>query len=173
MVDYSSYMGIMLRCLCLDAKPRHREQYMHYPTYLVPARQRLPSTCKPDTDWLPMMWAIMGSPHHGQSWMPEIVGQHSMWIQRSSGDRGCGAGEPVYPGERERILGQKARRTQRLAARAARRSKVIPCCHSSSLLPASWQAGGTLACPSSLLPASWQAGGTSACPLGDGRAVRG
>ena len=34
------------------------------------------------------------------------------------------AGEPVYPGERERILGQKARRTRRLAARAARRSKV-------------------------------------------------
>ena len=40
------------------------------------------------------------------------------------------AGEPVYPGERERILGQKARRTRRLAARAARRSKVIssPAC---------------------------------------------
>ena len=36
------------------------------------------------------------------------------------------AGEPVYPEERERILGQKARRTRRLAARAARRSKVSP-----------------------------------------------
>ena len=30
----------------------------------------------------------------------------------------------MYPEERERILGQKAKRTRRLAERAARRSKV-------------------------------------------------
>ena len=34
------------------------------------------------------------------------------------------AGNAVYPEERERILGQKAKRTRRLAERAARRSKV-------------------------------------------------
>ncbi|CAL5223855.1 g6440 [Coccomyxa viridis] len=44
-----------------------------------------------------------------------------------------GQGEPVYPGERERILGQKARRTRRLAARAARRSKELAMAYALSL----------------------------------------
>ncbi len=61
---------------------------------------------------------------------PEPAGCKLWTVSKTTGQeelqlwRSC-AGEPVYPGERERILGQKARRTRRLAARAARRSKVI------------------------------------------------
>jgi hypothetical protein len=39
----------------------------------------------------------------------------------------------VYAGERERILGQRARRTERLAAAAARRSRTLALAYSASV----------------------------------------
>ena len=43
------------------------------------------------------------------------------------------AGKPVYASERERILGQRARRTERLAVRAARRSRTLALAYSASI----------------------------------------
>ena len=43
------------------------------------------------------------------------------------------AGKPVYAPERERILGQRAKRTERLAKRAARRSRTLALAYSASL----------------------------------------
>ncbi|CAL8463628.1 g3162 [Coccomyxa elongata] len=45
-------------------------------------------------------------------------------------------GEPMYAAERERILGQRARRTERLAAAAARRSRNLAFAYSASLATA-------------------------------------
>ncbi|EIE27680.1 NAD(P)-binding protein, partial [Coccomyxa subellipsoidea C-169] len=45
-------------------------------------------------------------------------------------------GEPVYAREQERILGQRAKRTERLAAAAARRSRSLALAYSASLATA-------------------------------------
>ena len=46
------------------------------------------------------------------------------------------AGEAVYARERERIMGQRAKRTERLAAAAARRSRSLAFAYSVSLATA-------------------------------------
>lgn len=46
------------------------------------------------------------------------------------------AGKPVYAGERERILGQRAKQTERLAMAAARRSRSLALAYSASLATA-------------------------------------
>jgi recombinational DNA repair protein RecT len=43
------------------------------------------------------------------------------------------AGKPLYLPERERILGERAKQTERLAARAARRSRTLALAYSMSL----------------------------------------
>ena len=70
-----------------------------------------------------------------QSWGSFMAGSCSMLhinarlcSAPADSSRAHSAGNAVYPEERERILGQKAKRTRRLAERAARRSKVEhPC----------------------------------------------
>ncbi len=44
-----------------------------------------------------------------------------------------GAGERLYLAERERILGEKAKQTERLATRAAQRSRTLALAYSLSL----------------------------------------
>ena len=66
------------------------------------------------------------------------------------------AGNAVYPEERERILGQKAKRTRRLAERAARRSKVtgLACLRPQAAVHSSlWLLHGPLSISSRLKPA--------------------
>ena len=45
----------------------------------------------------------------------------------------CGTGRTLYASERERMYGQKKRRTERLAARAARRSRTLALAYSASV----------------------------------------
>ena len=65
-----------------------------------------------------------------------VVTNNNQTIPRNQECHAGVAGEPMYAAERERILGQRARRTERLAAAAARRSRNLAFAYSASLATA-------------------------------------